>query len=495
VGRRADFTPQQFTNDTIDEVVGAMAAHGTVARACNAAASVLHARTGAAVDILLLGPGYLSLVAFSGAWQGPASVPTYYGVVGHVLASGRPAAIYDASIGYAGIHARRPVGSVLCAPISDPPNLPVGVVNMEFDQRLHDPARWASSAAAIGGHIKRRIDEIGGVPAQSPAELMLRHALAFATARDGVQLADMACRAAVEVLGLGSAMVFTRKAGHNGAKRRPFKLVASHVAPGSTDLPAQIATLPTEVLSETVQASSRNGPSHTLGDPASKDARGFEPIVRAGVHTLLAVPAREMTARPALEAVIWVMDDLASGVKLNSVNVLDLLMAHAAVCHDRLGALEHMQILAETDPLTRLRHLGPFTERLTTTQPGQTAFLVIDLDDFKHVNDILGHAEGDRLLVEVADALREALRQGDEVFRVGGDEFVAVVEVHETAEVTGIANRLMAAVSRTGISVSIGAALRGLGEPAEVTLRRADEAMYAAKSDPNSSMRLAEPAQ
>jgi len=116
--------------------------------------------------------------------------------------------------------------------------------------------------------------------------------------------------------------------------------------------------------------------------------------------------------------------------------------------------------------------------------------LVIDVDNFKQVNDAFGHARGDKLLVDVATAMRESLRLGDELFRVGGDEFVAVLDVPDDAEAVRVADRLVAAARGTGSAVSVGVALRRSGEPAESTLRRADLAMYAAKQDAHATVWL-----
>ncbi|WP_144127158.1 GGDEF domain-containing protein [Catellatospora sichuanensis] len=455
----------------------------SVARACNAAVSVLHGHTGAAVDVLLLSPGQLSVVAFSGAWQAPAAVPSHYGVVGHVLATGRPAAIDDASIAYAGLHTGRPVGSVVCAPLSEPSDLPIGVLNIEFDHVVTDPVLWADELAEVGRRLRQRIDELGGPPAESREELLLRHTLGFATAHSGVQLAGMACRAAIELTGLGSATVLTRRITPPGQAQHPLRQTAAHTAAGACDLPAQVTELPTHLLSALVDAVCRHGASRTLGDPSGEDVRGFEPLVQAGVRTLLAFPVRGTAPDPRLEVAMLVMDELEVRVDPGTVTVLELLMANAAECYDRLGALHQMQALAETDPLTGLRHVGPFTEQLAAARIGRTALLVIDVDNFKQINDRLGHAAGDKVLVDLATGMRECLRKGDELFRVGGDEFVAIVDVPDDAEAVRVADRLVAAARDNGSAVSVGVALRRPAEPAEATLRRADLAMYSAKQD------------
>jgi len=115
--------------------------------------------------------------------------------------------------------------------------------------------------------------------------------------------------------------------------------------------------------------------------------------------------------------------------------------------------------------------------------------LYLDLDDFKAVNDALGHEAGDSLLGEVAERLRACLRAGDTPARLGGDEFAILLEGTGAAEARVVAARLVATLAtpvRIGatsapISASVGAALAIGGDTADDLLRRADTALYAAK--------------
>ncbi|MDQ7833507.1 MAG: diguanylate cyclase [Desulfovibrionaceae bacterium] len=119
--------------------------------------------------------------------------------------------------------------------------------------------------------------------------------------------------------------------------------------------------------------------------------------------------------------------------------------------------------------------------------------LFIDLDRFKAINDTLGHAVGDRVLVAVAMRLKESMRRYDIFARLGGDEFVAILPDTDLAEAADMAARIRQAVAdidvariigqdtRLGLSASVGLARLEPGEGVDALIRRADADMYAAK--------------
>ncbi|HEY5318519.1 MAG TPA: GGDEF domain-containing protein, partial [Solirubrobacteraceae bacterium] len=119
--------------------------------------------------------------------------------------------------------------------------------------------------------------------------------------------------------------------------------------------------------------------------------------------------------------------------------------------------------------------------------------VVIDLDDFKAINDTFGHTTGDRVLQAVADVLRGAARPGDVLLRLGDDEFGAVLRDDDEEAGRELARRFLAAlesgVEIDGYAVLVGAsvAISGAeaGEPLGAAMRRADASMYHAKSSSN----------
>ena len=170
--------------------------------------------------------------------------------------------------------------------------------------------------------------------------------------------------------------------------------------------------------------------------------------------------------------------------------------------HARDEALAQISHLAFTDPLTELANRRPIIQYLSTIIAGSArrhsygAFLVLDLDRFKPINDRYGHETGDAVLVEVARRLQAATRAEDIVGRMGGDEFVLVVSHLDSDESAArdaalrIADHMIQVVSKpivfNGLHLQVGVSvgIRLLGTEAantETVIKQADEAMYRAK--------------
>lgn len=164
---------------------------------------------------------------------------------------------------------------------------------------------------------------------------------------------------------------------------------------------------------------------------------------------------------------------------------------------------------ATTDDLTGLLNRSATMDHLDATlatarsNNTRTAVIFIDLNNFKRVNDVLGHGVGDKVLVRVAETLRDTVRPTDLVARHGGDEFLVVCEnVPDAQTVTRLANRLLAAASgrltvddhEVDIGASIGVAIDHDGtHTAERMIAEADLAMYAKKRSGASDIGLFKP--
>lgn len=157
---------------------------------------------------------------------------------------------------------------------------------------------------------------------------------------------------------------------------------------------------------------------------------------------------------------------------------------------------EHNRYQALHDPLTDLPNRTLFQDRTgvalrTAGRSGATvAVLLLDLNRFKEVNDTLGHHYGDHLLLQVADRLRESLRDADSVARLGGDEFAILLPISGWEGALAATQRVGAALHKPfsiydialDVDASIGIALSEPGDDVEALLRHADVAMYEAKA-------------
>ena len=164
---------------------------------------------------------------------------------------------------------------------------------------------------------------------------------------------------------------------------------------------------------------------------------------------------------------------------------------------ERKQAEDRMEYLATHDGLTGLPNRAMFNHLLNASirvgrrYERKFALMFVDLDRFKEINDTLGHAAGDALLVEVSRRLRGCLRDGDVVARLGGDEFVVILnEVEESHRVAKVAHHVVAAIGKPlllsgrecGVTASVGIALFPAdGEDEETLTKHADIAMYTAK--------------
>ena len=173
---------------------------------------------------------------------------------------------------------------------------------------------------------------------------------------------------------------------------------------------------------------------------------------------------------------------------------------------ERKALEQKLTFQAFHDPLTRLANRSLFRERvehaLDRRSVTDTAVLFIDLDNFKTINDSLGHAAGDHVLVETAHRVRSTLRAEDTAARLGGDEFAVLLEDAEVTAAARVAERIRAALGtpfwvlgqEVYVSASIGIAVREVGDTAGELLRNADVAMYTAKTKGKARFEIFEPA-
>jgi diguanylate cyclase (GGDEF)-like protein len=233
------------------------------------------------------------------------------------------------------------------------------------------------------------------------------------------------------------------------------------------------------------------------------DDRGY--LVDRGIHQVVVAP---LQGGDRVAGILVVADRLGdvSTFGQDDVKLLQTLANHVSVAleNGRLGdSLSQLTRLKEElrhqafhDHLTNLPNRTLFTERVAYALERQDrakqslAVLFLDLDDFKTINDSLGHPAGDQVLVTVAERVRRCIRPSDTVARLGGDEFgVLLDDMSGPSDALVAAERIIQALNspayldgqEVSIRASVGITLDTHGERAETLLRNADVAMYMAK--------------
>ena len=201
--------------------------------------------------------------------------------------------------------------------------------------------------------------------------------------------------------------------------------------------------------------------------------------------------------------VLWVDDPVDRLLPSQPLlQTLRLFANQATSSLESAGRFEQMRFLAEHDTLTRLLNRRAFSDRLEI-ELGRArryrrplALAVCDLDGFKLVNDQHGHLTGDQVLTRVAAALQSSVRLADSVFRIGGDEFAAILPETTVEQMAQVLQRLSHAVADAvgdmGVQASFGAAhFPEDGDDEDSLFRTADAAMYAEKRGQSGESRAA----
>ncbi|HEY5977358.1 MAG TPA: diguanylate cyclase [Solirubrobacterales bacterium] len=188
--------------------------------------------------------------------------------------------------------------------------------------------------------------------------------------------------------------------------------------------------------------------------------------------------------------------------------MLAALLAALVLIWSRSERMRILQRQASQDPLTGLKNRRRFEEDLRTElarsrrERSTGALLMLDVDNFKQVNDTLGHPTGDKVIEEIAGVLDGRMRETDVLARVGGDEFAVVLPRCEREEATAVGAEITRAVrdhvpAEEGIpriTISVGIAMFGIGADLtfEEAMSDADQAMYAAKAGGRDGVRVSD---
>lgn len=384
-------------------------------------------------------------------------MPLGAGMIGRTFVSGELSLVADVGECEPYLEISPGVQAEICAPVAAEGSV-VGVISVESFSVLDtdDVETVAACAGALGG----RLAELGGGLTETPAQRLVRHA---------TRLTDTMSRRRVEREVLDAAA--------DVAGMDPAALLATDAAGDVTVIDAigPLSAVPAEAL-ETVMRFVEGGTScFTVGESGGHDFSGLALLRDAGAGSLAML---ELSIAPP--RALLVADSTAHEIATATIELLELLCAHAASALRVSDLVRDLRVQATTDPLTGLGHHRAFHARLNAPVAGRrVAVIVVDLDSFKTVNDDLGHVAGDRVLRGVAAVMRAAVRDGDDVFRIGGDEFAVLADADDDAAAIEIG---AAVRERTAVTASIGVCLAQPHERLDGALLRADSALYAAKS-------------
>lgn len=226
---------------------------------------------------------------------------------------------------------------------------------------------------------------------------------------------------------------------------------------------------------------------HYTGMAAARFADGsfcgaaVDGLSGSGLDNLVLVTTLAVLAIALLTSLLDARLEARTAILADSLTLANQELTHLAL-HDTLTGLPNRTLLAD-----RIQQ----ATQLVAEQGGCFALMFIDLDGFKPVNDAFGHHLGDQLLREVGLRLREDLRSQDTLARIGGDEFVLLVQLSQPDDALRLAERQVGLINQSfrvaehdlNISASVGIALfPGNGATPQELLMNADAAMYHAKS-------------
>jgi diguanylate cyclase (GGDEF)-like protein len=448
-----------------------------VRAACRALADHLAGLPGVLPSVYVEHGGRLRCQAIRGYWQTRDGIPPSSGVIGRAFSTGEEVLVEDVRAAPDYVEAIPGVVAEIAVPVRYEGRV-VGVVNVESRAPLTPDAvdDIRGGAAALG----RRIAELGGEPGESDAQRLVHHAAAMAALEDPDEIVEQLLTSALDVVALDSAILLTVDAAGaltvraatgplaevlRGADERALRTVVDWVAAGAS--------------------------SFTAGDPGDEGPRGMDGLRAAGVASLGAL---HVDVPDAARGVLVMAGRSHVVLSTDRVELLELLAAHVSSCLRTAEALRATRERAAQDPLTGLGHHAAFYEALAGShRRPRTAVLLCDVDGFKALNDHFGHQHGDQVLRDVAVALGGALRRGDRLFRIGGDEFAALLAVGSDDEALEAGERLRAAVAAAdlGLTVSIGVAVPHDGEADAALVGRADRALYGVKAEGRDGVALA----
>ena len=447
-----------------------VAAADTVAALADVVVSWLEDHGFALPSLYLEQSGRLRCTAVRGYWQVLDGLGLDTGVLATVCRTGEPQHIQDVRLHPGYIAALNGVVAELCLPLRYGGRV-IGALNVESERRLapDDIALVEAAAAAF----EARLRALGGPEPESAWQRLARRSAALAELTEVDDIAAFAVRTACELTGFDSAVLVVPAEEHY------------HVLSACGPMEGMLRALPHAALPGIAGWTDSATAVYTSGAIAGTGFDGHEALRNVDVRALACVA---LPSKHDRHGFLLVVARHEAEIDHAAIQHLEILAAHTMSSLHTAAAVDALRNKAAQDSLTGLGHSATFhadlSARLSSARQ-HTAVLLIDLDNFKNINDTQGHGVGDRVLVATADVLKRALRGSDRLYRIGGDEFAAIAAVRSADEAQGLADRVNQAARRAGPArVSLGVTLVPPGEirSSDDVLAEADLALYETKA-------------
>ena len=176
-------------------------------------------------------------------------------------------------------------------------------------------------------------------------------------------------------------------------------------------------------------------------------------------------------------------------------HMIDEIQRANSIISELTQQVESLEKKSTIDSLTKVYNRGALNTYLSdlclnANKNYSTYMIILDIDDFKQINDSFGHVAGDKILIFISNILKKTLRDGDKVFRYGGEEFIVVLNRIDKENSIKAGNRILKLISgnkliykgqNIGVTASIGATKFKLGDTQDSFIARADSALYKSK--------------
>ncbi len=338
--------------------------------------------------------------------------------------------------------------------------------------------------ATLVGAAGERLRDVGPPRSQSSMRRLAQAKIELAQITDVSEVEVAAARLASLVGGLSSAMFAVP-----GASGVEIKAVQG-------PLGAELRLLSPGTLAGLLDYLA-DASSCLSTTPGGDDGEVLTQLRAAGACSFIALPVRSNERGNGL---LVLADHAPVSLDLDRREALELLARELGRTLDMVMVVEDLRTRATVDTLTGLGNLAAFQEALSTLggrRRGRWALVMADVDGLKAVNDTHGHLTGDLALRSLAGAIHEVLRSDDRMYRIGGDEFAALLQDVDAGGAAEIGRRMCEAaasvMSDFGAGLSVGIAIPEQGELPTDFIDRADKMLYEVKRQARGTVRVAPP--